>query len=59
MLFRSGVLYGLIKGYDVSSIFSGGQWILYIVAPMIGAVLGGVFHRVVEALLPEESSEEK
>lgn len=55
----AGVLYGLIKGYDVSSVFAGGQWILYIIAPMIGAVLGGVFHRIVEVLLPDEDGTEK
>lgn len=54
----AGLIYGLIKGYDVSGIFAGGQWIMYIVAPMIGAVLGGVFHYgIVVKLLPEDNVE--
>ena len=54
----AGLIYGLIRGYDVSPIFAGGQWIMYIVAPMIGAVLGGVFHYgVVVKLLPETNKE--
>lgn len=51
----AGLVYGLIKGYDVSALFAGGQWIMYIIAPMIGAVLGGVFHYgVVGKLLPDK-----
>ena len=51
----SGLIYGLIKGYDVSAIFSDWQWLMYIVAPMIGAVLGGLFHYfVVVKLLPNK-----
>lgn len=50
-----GFIYGLIKGYDVSGIFAGGQWIMYIIAPMIGGILGGLFHyKVVVKLLPEK-----
>lgn len=50
-----GYIYGSIKGYDVSAIFGDGQWLMYIIAPLIGAVLGGVFHRyVVAKLLPEK-----
>lgn len=50
----AGLIYGLIKGYDVSPIFGNWQWLMYIVAPMIGAVLGGVFHfGVVVKLLPK------
>ena len=50
----AGLVYGLIRGYDVSGIFAGGQWLMYIIAPMIGAVLGGVFHYcVVVKLLPD------
>lgn len=50
-----GFIYGLIKGYDVSGIFAGGQWIMYIVSTMIGGVLGGLFHnKVVVKLLPDE-----
>lgn len=50
----AGFVYGIIKGYDVSGIFAGGQWIMYILAPIIGAVLGGVFHFfVVVKLLPD------
>ena len=52
----AGLVYGLIRGYDVSGIFAGGQWLMYIIAPIIGAVLGGVFHYfVVIKLLPSTS----
>lgn len=51
----SGFIYGLIKGYDVSAIFSDWQWLMYIIAPMIGAVLGGALHYgVIIKLLPKE-----
>lgn len=51
----AGLIYGLIKGYAVSEIFGNWQWLMYIIAPMIGAVLGGVFHYgVVIKLLPEK-----
>ena len=51
----AGLIYGLIKGYDVSAIFGNWQWLMYIIAPMIGAVLGGVFHYgVVIKLLPKK-----
>lgn len=51
----AGYIYGLIKGYDVSSIFTDWQWLMYIVAPCIGAVVGGVFHYgVIVKLLPEK-----
>lgn len=50
-----GLVYGLMKGYDVSGIFAGGQWLMYILAPLLGAVLGGVFHfGVIIKLLPEK-----
>ena len=50
-----GLIYGLIKGYDVSVIFGNGQWIMYIIAPMIGGILGGLFHyKVIVKLLPEK-----
>ncbi len=52
----AGCVYGLIKGYDVSTVFAGGQWIMYIIAPMLGAVLGGAFHYgIVAKLLPENN----
>lgn len=41
------LIYGLISGHDVSMIFGDGQWVMYIVAPMIGALLGGVFYHKV------------
>lgn len=51
----ASLIYGLIKGYDISGIFAGGQWVMYIIAPMVGAVLGGIFHYgVVVKLLPQE-----
>ncbi len=54
----AGYIYGLIKGYDVSTIFSGWQWLMYIVAPCIGAVVGGLFHYgVIVKLLPDEEKE--
>lgn len=37
-------IYGLIKGYDVSFVFGNGQWLIYVIAPTAGALLGGVFH---------------
>lgn len=50
-----GLVYGLIKGYDVSSIFAGGQWLMYIIAPILGAILGSWFHYgVVVKLLPDK-----
>lgn len=50
-----GVLYGLIKGYDISGIFGNGQWLMYIIAPIIGGILGGLFHyKVVVKLLPDK-----
>ena len=53
-----GLVYGLMKGYDVSGIFAGGQWLMYILAPLLGAVLGGAFHfGVVIKLLPKEKEE--
>ena len=56
----TGLLYGMVKGYDVSGIFAEGQWIMYMFAPAIGAVLGGFFYYVVIAkLLPEQNAEEK
>lgn len=48
----AGLIYGLIKGYDVSGIFAGWQWFMYIIAPMLGAILGGVCHVGVIKLLP-------
>lgn len=54
----AGFIYGLIKGYDVSTIFAGGQWLMYIIAPMIGAVVGGLFHYgVIVKLLPDKKEE--
>ena len=54
----AGLIYGLIKGYDVSAIFAGGQWIMYIIAPMIGAVLGGVLHYgIIVKLLPDKEAD--
>lgn len=50
-----GLIYGVIKGYDTSSIFGNWQWIMYIVAPMIGGIVGGLFHyKVVVKLLPDK-----
>ncbi len=52
-----GYIYGLIKGYDVSTIFGDGQWLMYVIAPCIGALLGGVLHYgVVVKLLPEKET---
>lgn len=51
----TGLIYGLIKGYDVSPIFADWKWLMYIVAPLIGAVLGGFFHyNIVAKLLPKK-----
>lgn len=50
-----GLIYGLISGYDVSAIFGNGQWFMYIIAPMIGGVVGGLFYyKVIVKLRPEE-----
>ena len=54
------LIYGLLKGYDVSDIFAGGQWLMYVIAPTIGSVLGGFFYYgVIAKLLPEGESREK
>ena len=50
-------LYGLIKGYDVSGIFAGWQWLLYIIAPTAGCVFGGWFYKGVFAKLLPAASE--
>lgn len=53
-----GYIYGLIKGYDVSAIFTDWQWLMYIIAPSIGAVVGGLFfYGVVAKLLPGKKEE--
>ncbi len=50
-----GFIYGLLKGQDVSGIFAGGQWLMYIIAPIVGAVLGGAFYyRIIVKLLPDQ-----
>lgn len=55
----AGWIYGLVKGYDISCIFADGQWLMYIIAPMIGAVLGGAFYYgVIAKLLPERDTSE-
>ena len=49
-------VYGLIRGYDVSGIFAGWQWVLYLTAPTVGCVFGGFFSRAVFAkLLPKKA----
>ena len=56
----TGLIYGYLKGYDVSGIFAGGQWLMYIIAPTIGAVLGGGFYYgVIAKLLPEPDNNER
>jgi glycerol uptake facilitator protein len=53
-----GYIYGSIKGYDVSTIFGDGQWLMYIIAPCVGALLGGVLHYfVIIKLLPKKKEE--
>ncbi|MBQ7145891.1 MAG: aquaporin [Lachnospiraceae bacterium] len=48
-----GLIYGLINGYDVSPCFADGQWILYLLTPLAGAVGGMLFFtKVVDKLLP-------
>lgn len=48
-----GFIYGKINGFDVSNIFGGVDWIVYIVAPCIGALLGGLFYfKIIVKLLP-------
>ena len=50
------LVYGLIMGYDVSGIFAGGQWLMYIIAPTCGALFGGfVFYKVFLKLLPAKA----
>ena len=39
----AGLIYALINGMDISPIFSGGYWLLYIISPLTGAALGGLF----------------
>lgn len=51
----ASLVYGLIKGYDVSPLFGNGTWLIYILAPMIGGLLGAAFHVfVVAKLFPKE-----
>lgn len=53
-----GYVYGLLSGHDVSGIFTDGQWIMYIVAPIAGALIGGlVYHKIFAKLLPKEKVE--
>lgn len=55
-----GVVYGLINGYDVSMIFGNSQWLMYIIAPIIGGILGGWFHfKVIVKLLPSSGEAQK
>lgn len=50
----AGVILGVTLGYDITPIFSGGQWIMYIIAPTLGAVFGGYFYeKVIAPLLPK------
>lgn len=39
----AGLIYGLINGFDVTHCFGDGLWLLYIIAPVGGAVLGTFF----------------
>ncbi len=48
--------YALIMGYDTSAIFSGGYWLMYILAPTLGAVFGGfAFYKIFLRLLPAKT----
>ncbi|MEE1200438.1 MAG: MIP/aquaporin family protein [Christensenellales bacterium] len=50
----AGYIYGITHGYDVSSLFGDTQWLMYIVAPCLGAILGGVLHfGIIRRLLPD------
>ncbi len=51
-------IYGLVKGYDISAVFSGHLWLVYLLAPCIGGILGGAFYfGVVGRMLSNEKSE--
>lgn len=46
-------LYALVMGYDTSAIFADGIWLMYIIAPTLGAIFGGVlFYKVFLKLYP-------
>jgi len=49
-----GYIYGLINGYDVSSCFSTGIWIIYVICPIIGGVLGvTIFDKLISKIYLE------
>lgn len=51
-------LYGVINGYDVSSIFGTSEWLIYVIAPCVGALLGGfVYFNIIVKLLPNKENE--
>lgn len=47
----AGVVYGLIKGYDVSAIFGNVLWITDLAASMVGALLGVGVNRMLHWLM--------
>lgn len=52
-----GYIYGKINGFDVSNIFGKIDWIVYIIAPCIGAILGGfIYYRIIAKLLPSKEN---
>ena len=52
----AGLIFGLIKGYDVSACFSSLEFIIYLLAPTAGAVAGALFYdRCLAKLFPAQT----
>lgn len=53
-----GYIYGKINGYNVSNVFNCVDWVVYIVAPCMGALLGGfIYFKIIKKLLPMKEKE--
>ena len=47
-------IYGKIMGYDTSACFSTGTWLVYVIGPLVGGILGVLlFDKVISPLLTE------
>lgn len=53
----AGFIFGLINGYDVSACFSDLRFIIYLIVPTVGAVMGTLFYdHVISKLLKENET---